>query len=76
MLRKFQHEETKEIIKIELPMAEDIPKEIEQDGKIYKFVSEFLDSAIHIPLGFQSSETIRNRPHYAGHGPRGKKRIW
>ena len=75
MIYQYIHDDTNEIIEVEMPMADDKPRTIERNGKSYRFMWPFEDqkrAAIHIPLDFGSSENSINYDRR----PSGKKRLF
>lgn len=63
MTYQYINDETKEVIEVDYPMAEDKPKTITHEGKEYRFMWPWEGAkraAIHIPLGFGSTDNSIN----------------
>ena len=75
-MRRLYRAENGDEFTIDIPIAEDIPREKMKDGIEYRFVPEFSKDSVTIPLNFKSEEIARNRPNYKGYGISGRKRFY
>lgn len=69
MIYEYICEETKEVIEKEFPMSGEIPKELEENGKI--FHRAFLNTSIHIPFQWGQESPIKYNK-----SPSGKKHFY
>ena len=71
MIYEYLNKESGERVEAEFSIKDEIPSQIERNGKIYKRC--FSTESIHIPSYFHGDH---NRPQYGKYGPSGRKHFY